>query len=96
MFHVKHSEKKVCGEVVSTLYYPYIGVMDKQQVAEIARLAEQLREALKALAGPSGKMTSWWFGKPQDWPEGLPWSDEQIAAATNALGSLTLDEEDWE
>ena len=41
-------------------------------------------------------MTSWWFGKPEDWPEGLPWSDEQIAVASNALGSLTLDEEDEE
>lgn len=70
--------------------------MRKTQISEVARLAEELREALKALTGPSGKMTSWWFGKPEDWPEGLPWSDEQIAVASNALGSLTLDEEDEE
>ena len=70
--------------------------MKKEQIAEVARLAEELREALKALTGPSGQMTSWWYGKPQDWPEDLPWSDEEIARASNALGSLTLDEEDYE
>ena len=82
--------KKCCIEVVSTLYYPYIGGMKKEQIAEVARLAEELREALKALTGPSGQMTSWWYGKPQDW------SDEEISRASNALGSLTLDEEDYE
>ena len=70
--------------------------MRTAQITEVARLAGQLSEALKALAGPSGKMTSWWYGKPEDWPEGLPWSDETIAVASNALGSLTLDEEDEE
>ena len=68
--------------------------MRTAQITEVARLAEQLSEALKALAGPSGKMTSWWYGKPEDWPEGLPWSAYDMAVAASALGCLTLEEDE--
>jgi hypothetical protein len=68
-----------------------------EQVRIVANLAEQLHKALEALTGPSGQMTSWWYGKPADWPENLPWSDEEIARASNAIGALNLDGEgDWE
>jgi hypothetical protein len=66
----------------------------KTQIEEVARLAEELKEALKGLTGPSGRMTTYWNGKPADWPANLPWSDEAVARASNALGSLTLEEED--
>lgn len=67
------------------------------QVQKVADLAAQLKEALEALTGPSGRMTSYWYGKPADWPENLPWSDEEIARARNAVSALDLDGEgDWE
>lgn len=64
------------------------------QVLRVAELAEQLHEALRNLTGPSGRMTSWWDGKPSDWPVNLPWSDELVAQAWNATGSLVLQEEE--
>ena len=89
-------QKKLTRQVVPDPNKPYSDVMKemKTQIEEVARLAEELSEALKGLTGPSGRMTSWWDGKPRDWPENLPWSDEAVARASNALGSLTLDEEE--
>lgn len=67
----------------------------KTQIEEVSRLAQELHTALRGLAGPSGKVTSYWYGKPADWPEDLPWTDEEVARALNGLSLLELDEE-WE
>ena len=93
--------KKCSGQVVIVPNKPYSDVMKKEQemetkIAEVARLAEELREALKGLTGPSGRMSTWWDGQPQDWPENSPWSADEVARANDGLGSLTLSEEDEE
>ncbi len=95
------SQRNLWSEVVVTPNKAYSEVMRESkemenQITEVARLAGELHEALKALTGPSGRMTSYWNGKPSDWPENLPWGDEHIARASSAVGSLVLSEGDWE
>ena len=100
------SQNNLLAEVVIVANKPYSEHMREmkdmetlahtENIKEIAALAEQLHQALKALAGPSGRMTSWWDGKPADWPAGLPWDDETIARASSAVSCLTIEEEDGE
>ena len=100
------SQNNLLAEVVIVANKPYSEHMREmkdmetlaptENIKEIVALAEQLHQALKALAGPSGRMTSWWDGKPADWPAGLPWDDETIARASSAVSCLTIEEEDGE